>query len=72
MEKDRKEGSSYVQYTQLASVGMQLVVSTLVGYGIGRWLDGKLGTGPALMITFVLLGAAAGFLNIYKTATKGG
>ena len=72
MEKDRKERSPYVEYTQLASVGMQLVVSTFVGYGMGRWLDCKLGTSPALTIIFVLLGVAAGFLNVYRTATKGG
>ncbi|MBI3581179.1 MAG: AtpZ/AtpI family protein [Nitrospinae bacterium] len=56
----------------MAGVGTQLVVSTLVGFGMGRWLDGKLGTRPVLTIVFVLLGLAAGYLNAYKTLKKVG
>lgn len=48
------------------------MVSTLVGFGMGRWLDGKLGTRPVLTIVFVLLGLAAGYLNAYKTLKKVG
>jgi ATP synthase protein I len=72
VDKDRKEGPSYVEYTRLAGVGTQLVVSTLLGFASGRWLDGKLGTKPVLTIIFVLLGLAAGYLNVYRTVKKVG
>lgn len=55
----------------LASVGTQLVVSTFLGFGFGYWLDKKIGTSPALTIVFVILGVAAGFLNLYRTVKKG-
>lgn len=55
----------------LASVGTQLVVSTFLGFGMGYWLDKKLGTSPALTIIFVVLGVAAGFLNVYRAVNKG-
>jgi len=38
----------------LTTIPFLLAVAPLVGYFGGRWLDGKLGTGPVL--TFVLLG----------------
>ena len=72
MDKDKKEGPSYGEYTRLAGVGTQLVVSTLLGFALGRWLDGKLGTRPVLTIIFVLLGLAAGYLNAYRTVKKVG
>jgi ATP synthase protein I len=71
VEKDKKDRSSYVEYTMLASVGTQLVVSTFLGFGMGYWLDKKLGTSPALTIIFVVLGVAAGFLNVYRAVNKG-
>jgi ATP synthase protein I len=47
-------------------VGVELVVTTVVGTGLGYGLDRWLGTGPWLMIVGVFLGAAAGFLAIYR------
>jgi ATP synthase protein I len=42
-----------------------LVIGSLIGLLLDRWLD----TGPWLMLLFFLLGAAAGFMNVYRTAT---
>ncbi len=72
VDKDGKEGPSYAEYTRLAGVGTQLVVSTLIGFAMGCWLDRKLGTRPVLTIIFVLLGVAAGYLNAYRTVKKVG
>jgi ATP synthase protein I len=49
-----------------ARVGVELVATTVVGTGLGYGLDRWLGTGPWLMIVGVFLGAAAGFLAIYR------
>lgn len=49
-------------------IGLELVAALLVGGGIGLLLDRWLGTAPWLMLVFFLLGAAAGFLNVYRLA----
>lgn len=72
MEKrDGKRGSNYMELTVLASVGTQIVVSTFIGFGTGYWLDTQFGTRPVLMLVFLALGVAAGFLNIYRTVARG-
>ncbi|MBI5637124.1 MAG: AtpZ/AtpI family protein [Nitrospinae bacterium] len=60
-----------MELTVFASVGTQLVVSIFIGFGMGYWLDKWLGTQPVLMLVFMLLGVAAGFLNIYRTVARG-
>lgn len=51
-------------------VGTQLVVSIFIGFGIGYWLDGLLGTRPLLMLVFTIFGVAAGFFNVYRELKK--
>ena len=67
--KDGK-GKTYVEFTLLAMVGTQLVVSIFVGFGIGYWLDSLLDTRPVLMLLFMILGVAAGFVNVYRQLKK--
>ncbi len=52
---------------ELVSVGITLVVATLLGYLGGNWLDGRLGTQPWLGVVGLLLGAAAGFVQLFRT-----
>ncbi len=47
-------------------IGVELVASLIVGGGIGFMLDRWLGTGPWLLVVFFLLGATAGFMNVYR------
>lgn len=49
-------------------VGVELVVATVVGTGLGYLLDQWLGTGPWLMIVGVFLGGTAGILSIFRMA----
>ena len=51
-------------------IGVELVVALAIGVGIGLLLDRWLGTAPWLMLIFMLLGAAAGFLNVYRVMTR--
>lgn len=70
-KKDGKRGPGYMELAVLGSVGTQLVVSVFIGFGIGYWLDKHLGTRPVLMLVFMLLGVASGFLNVYRTVARG-
>ncbi|HET6464088.1 MAG TPA: AtpZ/AtpI family protein [Nitrospiria bacterium] len=54
-----------------ARIGVELVVSTVVGAGLGYLLDTWLGTRPWIMVVGVFTGGAAGFLTIYRMATSG-
>ncbi|MFQ5764026.1 MAG: AtpZ/AtpI family protein [Rhodospirillales bacterium] len=49
-------------------VGVELVSALAIGVGVGWLLDSWLGTRPWLMLVFILLGGAAGILNVYRTA----
>ena len=53
---------------KLASVGIEFSLSTLIGLLGGRWLDGKLGTQPWLMIVGLVLGVVAGFRSLLRAA----
>ena len=47
-------------------VGIELVSALVVAVAIGYGLDRLLGTKPILMAVFVLLGGAAGILNVWR------
>ncbi len=51
-------------------VAIDLVAGIVVGVAIGVGLDRWLGTGPWLLILFFILGAVAGFVNVYRTAQR--
>lgn len=55
---------------RVSSVGIEMAVATAIGWGIGTWLDGRLGTTPWLMVAFLLLGIAAGFKGLLRTAKE--
>ena len=61
------EDDAFRKGLALASrVGLELVAATLLGAGLGYGLDRWLGTGPWLLVVGVVLGAAAGFLAVYR------
>ena len=47
-------------------VGTELLSGVVVGAGLGYVLDMYLQTKPWMLIVFLLLGFAAGFLNVYR------
>ena len=47
-------------------VGIELVSAIIVGVAIGYGLDWLLGTKPVFIAVFVLLGGAAGVLNVWR------
>lgn len=48
-------------------LSFELVVTTLVGLGLGWLVDGWLHTRPAFLILGSLLGGAGGVRGVYKT-----
>lgn len=61
---DKSGKGSIAQYLDL---GFQFAISILLGVGGGYWLDSKIGTRPVFLIIGLLVGATAGFLNLYRT-----
>jgi len=72
MPEDDQGNGVFKGLAMLASMGIAMVVSTLIGLVIGIYLDRFFGTKPWLTIIFLLLGIAAGFRNIYEMTRKYG
>lgn len=51
-------------------VGVELAVSIVAGTFLGYALDRWLSTGPWLMLGGLILGAVAGFRNLYREMTR--
>jgi ATP synthase protein I len=56
-------------FGRYGSVGFELLASIAVGYYLGHWLDGKLGTRWLGLVGF-LLGCYAGFRALFRTAKQ--
>lgn len=68
------EGASGTQPTAMGTglrVGVELLSALVVGLAIGWGLDRWLHTSPAMLIIFVLLGGAAGVLNVWRVMAPG-
>ena len=50
-------------------IGLELVVAVVFGLGVGWAIDKWLGTKPWALIVFLLLGIAAGMLNVFRAMT---
>jgi ATP synthase protein I len=55
---------------RFSAVGIEIVISTVLGMLAGSWLDGKLNTAPYLKVIGLILGTIAGFKSVYQTARK--
>ena len=63
------QGSSFQQGIGFGlRLGVEMLVSTMVGVLIGYGLDHLFGTEPWLLVIFLLFGGAAGCLNVYRAA----
>lgn len=60
------EGPGGPSPASFAGAGVQFVISILLFLYIGKWLDGKLGTAPWLLMAGVFVGAGAGFYAFYR------
>jgi ATP synthase protein I len=70
VEKNRSESAGFARTWRVSSVGLEMGIAVAIGWGIGYWLDGRFGTGPYLMIFFLLCGVAAGFKGMIRAARE--
>jgi len=59
-------------YGQALTLGLQLGVTVVVFYFLGRWLDSTLGTTPWLMYCGLALGVTGGMISFVRTALSMG
>jgi ATP synthase protein I len=52
---------------EVASIGITMVVATVIGLGAGYYGDRWLGTSPWLTLVGLLFGIAAGFVNLFRS-----
>lgn len=63
MSEDRRQLFKSLGF--LSSVGISMVASTLIGLGMGWWLDKKFDTNPWFTLIFLGLGIVSAFRNVY-------
>ena len=51
-------------------ISTEIIAALVVGVGIGLIVDKYLGTKPFGLIIFFILGAIAGFLNVYRVMRR--
>jgi ATP synthase protein I len=55
---------------ELSSIGLALVICTVIGLAGGYYADRLLGTSPWLLLLGLALGIAAGFVNLFRSVSR--
>lgn len=63
-------GRGWAYAALFSEIGISLLVTTLVGVLVGRWVDGQLGTLPLFVIVGFLAGAGSGTVMIYRLVSR--
>ncbi len=72
----KRTGGHTTQRGRSSAIGLayrlsiELVVGIVVGGYLGWWLDGYLGTGPLFLLIMLVLGMAAGVINMLRTSRE--
>ena len=66
-EEGRPQAAVYGPYLTL---GLQLALTVVVFFFLGRWLDGKFGTDPWLMLAGLALGVGGGMTAFLRKALE--
>ena len=65
-----EEKGAWKALGELSSIGMALVVATVLGLVAGYYADRWLGTKPWLLLLGLGLGIAAGFVNLFRSVKR--
>lgn len=66
--KKKDYNDAFKNLALVSQIGISVITPILLGVFLGQFIDNKLGTNGVFAITFIILGAGAGFLNIIKLA----
>ncbi len=66
-----KGGRWLKELINLSSLGLTLVIATMIGFGLGVYVDHKFHTNPWGSLGGLLLGLASGFYTLVKESLKG-
>jgi ATP synthase protein I len=70
MRRDDRSLGALRSAALLSTIGLTLVLATVIGFGLGYLLDRWLGTAPWLMLLFTILGIAAGFVEMIRAVIR--
>ena len=66
------EKDAWKALAELSTIGMTMVLATVIGLAGGYFGDRWLGTTPWLTLGGLLLGIVAGFVNLFRTVNRAG
>jgi ATP synthase protein I len=64
------EQNAWKALGELSSIGLALVLATVIGLAGGYYLDRWLGTSPWLTLVGLVFGIAAGFVNLFRSVKR--
>ncbi len=53
----------------ISQIGFSVITPILIGVYMGQFIDRKIGTEGIFSIIFIILGAVAGFLSLFKISS---
>ena len=65
-----RRSKSAFQFLSSSSVGLEMGISVIIGLLFGRWLDGRIGTAPWMMILFLCFGFTAGIRGVMRAVNR--
>ncbi|MEW6509682.1 MAG: AtpZ/AtpI family protein [Bacteroidota bacterium] len=68
MAEEGKPKPWSVVYGPFLTLGLQLAITAVAFFFVGRWLDDALGTAPWLMLAGLAVGVAGGLISFLRTA----
>nr|WP_237722265.1 AtpZ/AtpI family protein [Keratinibaculum paraultunense] len=66
----KKNKNMYKNLVFITQVGLSIIAPILLGVYLGDLLDKKLNKDMIFKLIFILIGAGAGFLNLFKLIDK--
>jgi ATP synthase protein I len=64
----RQRSSGLAEGMRHLGLGMSWMLTMLAFAALGRWLDGRFGSTPALTLAGALIGSVVGFAHLYRQA----
>lgn len=70
MAKKREKGHPLENLALISQIGITMITPIIMGLYLGKLIDNKFNTQPIFLFVFIIMGVIAGFMNIFKIATK--